>query len=174
MKCAEFNKFMDYYKKKTHLSFYDYQNFMFATSALQFYPSNLKINVSGLYEEWQNEHEVLNMNVDTPDINTPDISRPDISRPDISRPDISRPINPVTFVTIDFSLNTISDLIQIAEENPLQEDVEYNINLKTIHSIKSELCELDAMIGMHTLKKSVLEQLIALLFARVAQWGRRL
>ena len=155
MKCAEFNKFMDYYKKKTHLSFYDYQNFMFATSAQQFYPSNLKINVSGLYEEWQNEHEVLNMNVDTHDINTPDINKPDINTPDISRP-----INPVTFVTIDFSLNSISDLIQIAEENPLQEDVEYNINLKTIHSIKSELCELDAMIGMHTLKKSVLEQLL--------------
>jgi len=147
MKCAEFNKFMDYYKKKTHLSFYDYQNFMFATSAQQFYTPNLKINVSALYEEWQNEHEVLNMNVDTPDISTPDINRPDIN-------------TPVTFVTIDFSLNTISDLIQIAEENPVQEGVEYNINLKTIHSIKSELCELDAMIGMHTLKKSVLEQLL--------------
>ena len=157
MKCAEFNKFMDYYKKKTHLSFYDYQNFMFATSAQQFYTPNLKINVSALYEEWQNEHEVLNMNVDTPDISTPNISTPDISTPDISTPDIS---TPVTFVTIDFSLNTISDLIQIAEENPVQEGVEYNINLKTIHSIKSELCELDAMIGMHTLKKSVLEQLL--------------
>ena len=148
MKCAEFNKFMDYYKKKTHLSFYDYQNFMFATSAQQFYTPNVKINVSGLYEEWQNEHEVFNMDMDTP--------------PDINTPDISSPINntPVTFVTIDFSLNSISDLIQIAEQNPVQEGVEYNINLKTIHSIKPELYELDAMIGMHTLKKSVLEQLL--------------
>ena len=154
MKCAEFNKFMDYYKKKTHLSFYDYQNFMFATSAQQFYTPNVKINVSGLYEEWQNEHEVFNMNINTPDINTPDM--------DINTPDMDIPINntPVTFVTIDFSLNTISDLIQIAEQNPVQEGVEYNINLKTIHSIKNELYELDAMIGMHTLKKSVLEQLL--------------
>lgn len=148
MKCAEFNKFMDYYKKKTHLSFYDYQNFMFATSAQQFYTPNVKINVSGLYEEWQNEHEVFNMDINTPDSN--------------NTPDISSPINntPVTFVTIDFSLNSISDLIQIAEQNPVQEGVEYNINLKTIHSIKPELYELDAMIGMHTLKKSVLEQLL--------------
>jgi hypothetical protein len=140
---------------------------MFATSAQQFYPSNVKINVSGLYEEWQNEHEVFNVNIDNniPDISRPDISRPDISRPDISTPDINnRPINDNSVtkkcVTIDFSLNTISDLIQIAEQNPLQEHVEYNINLKTIHSIKTELCELDAMIGMHTLKKSVLEQLL--------------
>lgn len=155
MKCVEFNKFMDYYKKKTHLSFYDYQNFMFATSAQQFYTPNVKINVSGLYEEWQNEHEVLNMNINMPDMDTSDTS-------DINTLDISTPINntPVTFVTIDFSLNSISDLIQIAEQNPVQEGVEYNINLKTIHSIKTELCELDAMIGMHTLKKSVLEQLL--------------
>ena len=141
MKCAEFNKFMDYYKKKTHLSFYDYQNFMFATST-QFYPSNQKINVSGLYEEWQNEHEVLNMEIDKPSNDKMDI-------------EITK-----KYVTIDFSLNSISDLIKIAEQNPVEEDVEYNINLKTIHSIKSELCDLDAMIGMHTLKKSVLEQLL--------------
>ena len=155
MKCAEFNKFMDYYKKKTHLSFYDYQNFMFATSAQQFYTPNVKINVSGLYEEWQNEHEVLNMDMDTPDMDTPDSNTPDINN---NTPDINN--TPITFVTIDFSLNSISDLIQIAEQNPVQEGVEYNINLKTIHSIKPELYELDAMIGMHTLKKSVLEQLL--------------
>ena len=145
MKCAEFNKFMDYYKKRTHLSFYDYQNFMFATST-QFYPSNVKINVSKLYDEWQNEHEVVNMDIDNaPDINTANINTPEGTK---------------KHVTIDFSLNSISDLIKIAEQNPIQEDVEYNINLKTIHSIKPELCELDAMIGMHTLKKSVLEQLL--------------
>ena len=161
MKCVEFNKFMDYYKKKTHLSFYDYQNFMFATSAQQFYTPNVKLNVSGLYEEWQNEHEVLNMNINMPDMDTSDmdINTPNINTPNINTPNINNN-TPVTFITIDFSLNTISDLIQIAEQNPIQEGVEYNINLKTIHSIKTELCELDAMIGMHTLKKSVLEQLL--------------
>jgi len=114
---------------------------MFATST-QFYPSNQKINVSQLYEEWQNEHEVLNMEIDKPNNDKMDIE------------------TTKKYVTIDFSLNSISDLIKIAEQNPIQEDVEYNINLKTIHSIKSELCDLDAMIGMHTLKKSVLEQLL--------------
>jgi len=114
---------------------------MFATST-QFYPSNQKINVSQLYEEWQNEHEVLNMEIDKPNNDKMDIE------------------TTKKYVTIDFSLNSISDLIKIAEQNPVQEDVEYNINLKTIHSIKSELCDLDAMIGMHTLKKSVLEQLL--------------
>jgi len=127
MKCAEFNKFMNYYKKKTHLSFYDYQNFMFATS-LQI-SQNIKINS---YDNWQREHEVVKMDIDAEK----------------------------KYVFIDFSLNSISDLIKIAEQNPIQEDVEYNINVKTIHCIKSELCELDAMIGMQSLKKSVLEQLL--------------
>jgi hypothetical protein len=127
MKCAEFRKFMDYYKKKTHLSFYDYQNFMLATT-VQFAPING-------YDNWQNAHEVLNM--------------------DDMQMDVEKQC-----ITIDFSLNTISDLIKVAEQNPFQEHVEYNINLKTIHAIHSELCELDAMVGMHGLKKSVLEQLL--------------
>ena len=130
MKCAEFSKFMDYYKKKTHLSFYDYQNFMYATT-MQF-EQPLKMNA---YEEWQNEHEVLNMVAP--------------EKIEVQKMDVEK-----QYVTIDFSLNTISDLIKIAEQNPVNEDVEYNINLKTIHVIKPELCELDAMVGMNNLKKS--------------------
>jgi SpoVK/Ycf46/Vps4 family AAA+-type ATPase len=103
------------------------------------------------------------MDINNPDMNTPDmdINNPDMNtHPDMNNPDMNT--TPITkkIVTIDFSLNTISDLIQIAEQNPVQEDVEYNINLKTIHTIKTELYELAAMIGMHTLKKSVLEQLL--------------
>ena len=139
MKCAEFSKFMDYYKKKTHLSFYDYQNFMFATS-VQFAPIASPTNT---YEEWQKEHEVLNMDAEKMDIHPE------------KKMDVEK-----QYTTIDFSLNTISDLIKVAEQNPFQEHVEYNINLKTIHAIQSELCELDAMIGMHSLKKSVLDQLL--------------
>ena len=159
MKCAEFSKFMDYYKKKTHLSFYDYQNFMFATTLL-FVP-NLKVNT---YEEWQNEHEVLKMVVETDlnkiDLNKMDAEKIDLNKMDTEKIDLNKMDVEKKIVFIDFSLNTISDLIKIAEQNPIKEDTEYNINLKTIHSIKSELCELDAMIGMHGLKKNVLEQLL--------------
>lgn len=142
MKCAEFSKFMDYYKKKTHLSFYDYQNFMFATT-VQFTP--MQVSHQNAYENWQKEHEVLNMDAENFEVVKMDAEKMDVEK---------------QFVTIDFSLNTISDLIKVAKQNPVQDHVEYNINLKTIHAIQSELCELDAMIGMHSLKKSVLEQLL--------------
>ena len=145
MKCAEFSKFMDYYKKKTHLSFYDYQNFMFATT-FQF-TQPLKSNT---YEDWQKEHEVFNMDAEKIEVHNIDVDKMNVEKMDVEK----------QFVTIDFSLNTISDLIKIAEQNPVNEDVEYNINLKTIHAIKPELCELDAMVGMYGLKRSVLEQLL--------------
>ena len=127
-KCVEFNKFLDYYKKKTHLSFYDYHNFMYAMQYINT-PSGIPLQTP--YEQWQKSHEVFHMDVEERKC-----------------------------VHLDFSLNTISDLIKLAEQNPLQEGVDYNINLKIIHKIKPELCELDAMIGIHTLKKSILEQLL--------------
>jgi hypothetical protein len=130
-KCIEFNKYMNYYKKKTHLSFYDYHNFLYATSLQFLYPSQPKVNISHLYDDWQKEHEVVHMDVEER-----------------------------KYVCIDFSLNSIADLIKIVNQNPIQENVDYNINLKMIHAIHKELCELDAMVGMQTLKKNVLEQLL--------------
>ena len=120
-KCVEFNKYMNYYKKKTHLSFYDYQNFLYATSFQFLQP----------YDNWQKQHEVVHMDIEEK-----------------------------KYMCIDFSLNSIADLIKIADQNPIQENVDYNINLKMIHTIYKELCELDAMIGMQTLKKNVLDQLL--------------
>ena len=131
-KCVEFNKYMNYYKKKTHLSFYDYQNFLYATSVQFLYPSQQKINISHLYDNWQKQHEVVHMDIE----------------------------EEKKYMCIDFSLNSIADLIKIADQNPIQENVDYNINLKMIHAIYKELCELDAMIGMQTLKKNVLDQLL--------------
>ena len=136
IKCAEFNKYMEYYKKKTHLSFYDYQNFLYVTSSqfiLQQQQPLPKINISTLYYDWQKEHELTDEQIF---------------------------VKEMKYVNIDFSMNTISDLIKIVEQNEVQENTEYNINLKIINSIKPELCELDAMIGMQSLKKSILEQLL--------------
>lgn len=61
---------------------------------------------------------------------------------------------------IDVSVNTISDLISIINTNAYEESVEYNIDLKSLHNIKTELCKLDNMIGMNSMKQSVLNQLV--------------
>jgi len=60
---------------------------------------------------------------------------------------------------IDVSMQSLSDMISIIETNKYEEDVEYNIDLKSLHNIKTELEQLNSMIGMESMKKSVLEQL---------------
>lgn len=52
-KCIEFNKFLQQCKKKSHLSYYDYQALILLTSLQQGY------NYTQLpYDVWQIEHEV--------------------------------------------------------------------------------------------------------------------
>jgi len=63
-------------------------------------------------------------------------------------------------VIIDASMQTISDVISVIENNAYSEDNEYNIDLKALCNIKTELVQLNSMIGMESMKRSVLEQLI--------------
>lgn len=70
-------------------------------------------------------------------------------------------VNPKTKQkTIDASINTLSDIIKIINENEYDDDTEYNIDLKSLHNIKDELVELNEMIGMDSIKQSILNQLI--------------
>ena len=61
---------------------------------------------------------------------------------------------------IDASINNLDDIINIIQNNEYQEYVEYNIDLKSLHNIKTELLELNGLIGIQSMKKSILDQLI--------------
>ena len=63
-------------------------------------------------------------------------------------------------VTIDVTLNSIGDLINLAEKYPLSSEVEYNIDMKAIHLIQPDIVRLNEMIGMHNLKENILDQII--------------
>jgi SpoVK/Ycf46/Vps4 family AAA+-type ATPase len=63
-------------------------------------------------------------------------------------------------VYINVCVEKIDDLIKLIDENPYDEANEYNIDLKSLHNIRNELCELNNMIGMDKLKTSILNQLI--------------
>jgi SpoVK/Ycf46/Vps4 family AAA+-type ATPase len=64
------------------------------------------------------------------------------------------------FLQIDASVNVLKDFINIINENEYKPDTDYNIDLKSLHNIKTELLALDSMIGMDSMKKSILDQLI--------------
>ena len=64
------------------------------------------------------------------------------------------------YIDIDVSLNDIGDLIKMVKDNPYDSNTNYNIDLKSLHCILPELEELNNMVGMKSLKSSILDQLI--------------
>lgn len=103
-----------------------------------YYNGKNKLYNAHSYQEWQNMHET--------NINITD--------------DKTKRIKKIKKQTILFEIETISDLIELTNNHPYESDTEYNINLEAIHNIRCELIELNTMIGMETLKASVLDQLI--------------
>jgi SpoVK/Ycf46/Vps4 family AAA+-type ATPase len=81
-----------------------------------------------------------------------DISLNDIA---VKRADIIK-----THVQIDVKINTLADLIEIINKYECKPEIEYNIDVRLLHNIKNELNQMNNMIGMENMKKSVLDQLI--------------
>lgn len=62
--------------------------------------------------------------------------------------------------TIETKVENLQDILYIIEKYPVQPEYEYNIDLQALHSIKSELILLKNMVGLETLKQSVVDQLL--------------
>lgn len=58
------------------------------------------------------------------------------------------------------NIHELDDLIQLVLKNPFYPDRETNFQLEMLHDIYPELCELDNMIGMETVKSNVLDQIL--------------
>ena len=63
-------------------------------------------------------------------------------------------------VTISCRIRSLADIIKLIDDNPLSEDVEYNVNMERLHSASEPLRELNAMIGLKDLKRSVCDQVV--------------
>lgn len=63
-------------------------------------------------------------------------------------------------VFIDASIDNLVDLIELCDQYPLADNVEYNINMKAIHNIKPILKELQGMIGMKSIKENIIDQIL--------------
>jgi hypothetical protein len=63
-------------------------------------------------------------------------------------------------VTIDTPINNIGDLLALIEKYPNDKHIKYNINMKSLHNIKTPLTELNNMIGMASLKENIVDQLL--------------
>jgi chromosomal replication initiation ATPase DnaA len=63
-------------------------------------------------------------------------------------------------VNIQVEINSLADLLKLISDYPLAVDKEYNINMAAIHKIEKPLKDLDNMIGMATLKSSIVDQIL--------------
>jgi len=57
-------------------------------------------------------------------------------------------------------IQSVSDLLKLIEDYKLDDTIEYNINLESIHNIKEPLNELNNMIGMHDVKENIVDQIL--------------
>jgi SpoVK/Ycf46/Vps4 family AAA+-type ATPase len=63
-------------------------------------------------------------------------------------------------VNIQFEINNVGDLLKMIEQYPDDKDVEYNINMHSLHKIKEPLEDLNSMIGMQNLKENIVDQIL--------------
>jgi SpoVK/Ycf46/Vps4 family AAA+-type ATPase len=63
-------------------------------------------------------------------------------------------------IEIDVEIENLDDLLKLIDSNPLDDSIEYNINVESLHKIKPYLMRLKNMIGMKTLKKNIVDQLL--------------
>lgn len=84
--------------------------------------------------------------------------QPHIVAPRVKAPPAKQLV--VERVSITCEVSCIADLLRIIKDNPVVENVEYNINMRALHRISEPLRKLDAMVGMDSLKESVLDQII--------------
>jgi AAA+ superfamily predicted ATPase len=69
-------------------------------------------------------------------------------------------ITDIQTVNIDVEINSLDDLIKMINDNPIIENVKYNIDIRALHKIKPNLIELKNMIGMKDLKNNVIDQIL--------------
>jgi SpoVK/Ycf46/Vps4 family AAA+-type ATPase len=68
---------------------------------------------------------------------------------------------PKTKVLIEnVEIKTLNDIISLIEKYPINETIEYNINMESLHKIKSSLTDLNNMIGMKDLKNNIVDQIL--------------
>ena len=64
------------------------------------------------------------------------------------------------YITIQCDVKNIADVLKIIEDHPYDAKKTYNIDMKSLHNIKDPLLSLQSMVGMKSLKDSVVDQIL--------------
>ena len=111
----------------------------------------------GEEQEQEQEQEGESMKIDVVNIDIDDKNTCYVKNCKNCKNRISYKMNKIN---IDAEINCVGDLIQLCNKYKLAENVEYNIDMKSLHKINDDLIELNDMIGMKTLKENIVDQLL--------------
>jgi hypothetical protein len=171
---TNFIEYLDSFKERNGLDYYTMANILHLTnmnyienlyftntftgdSAQSCYPSSYRTRSSSRddYELWKKKHEAVFSS--TPD----DFICLRLPNP-IPLNDNPGPVTPPPnkYQEIDDSINDLGDMLDVLKKYPYSPDTEYNIDLKSLSAVETELHQLNAMIGMNSLKAAVLDQLV--------------
>lgn len=75
-------------------------------------------------------------------------------------PSVPSAVVPKKKLVIDTEIKTLRDLLDIVRDHPYSPDVEANLDLKALYNIRTELEQIDQMVGMTSFKESLLDQLL--------------
>lgn len=115
----------------------------------------LKLEDPNLYKDYEKYYRTF-----VYDRNTPFIPRNSDLKLNINKEPIRIKPKPKTKVEIDVEINNLNDLINLIEKYKIEPNIEYNINMESLHKIKDSLIELNDMIGMDNLKTNIVEQIL--------------
>jgi SpoVK/Ycf46/Vps4 family AAA+-type ATPase len=83
----------------------------------------------------------------------------EIFKDDVFNPYTMEPLKK-QYCEINVKIENLNDLINLIEDNPICENIEYNINMKQLHKIHKPLKKLRDMIGMNELKNEIIDQIL--------------
>ena len=135
-KSKKFIAYLDKYKEKEQINYEQVANLVFEISRDYELFYNKNDSNMGSYMEWQKRHMT-----------------------DIKLKIKDNKKKNKSYKEINTNIKDLNDLVKLIDENPYDENIDYNIDLQQLHLIKDELYELNNMIGLNDLKKSVLNQL---------------
>ena len=165
---TNFVEYLDSYKERNGLDYFTLANILHLTNMNylenQYYSesfigaSNRKpfrsISTTTDYESWKKQHEAT-FTPEADDFICLKLPTP-IPLNDITKPSPA----PTKYQEIDASLNHLGDVLDVLQKYPYCTDTEYNIDMKSLSAVETELKQLNTMVGMTSLKTAILDQLI--------------
>jgi hypothetical protein len=87
-------------------------------------------------------------------------SQPEPKSTTVSQPTPTPTTAEPVVIEICEKIEHINDLIALCDKYPLADDKKYNINMAAIHAIREPLCDLSNMVGMLTIKRTIVDQIL--------------